>query len=73
MCAAAHGWVGLGRIVYAASSEQLSAWLTELGVPPSPVRPLPIEAVVPGIVVDGPAAHLSPRIQELHRRRHARR
>jgi tRNA(Arg) A34 adenosine deaminase TadA len=23
MCAAAHGWVGLGRIVYAVSSEQL--------------------------------------------------
>ena len=28
MCAAAHGWVGLGRIVYAASSAQLVAWLT---------------------------------------------
>ncbi|TMZ54504.1 nucleoside deaminase, partial [Klebsiella pneumoniae] len=27
MCAAAHGWVGLGRIVYVSSSEQLSAWL----------------------------------------------
>ena len=27
MCAAAHGWVGLGRIVYAASSAQLVTWL----------------------------------------------
>lgn len=33
MCAAAHAWVGLGRIVYAASSEQLTQWLSEWGVP----------------------------------------
>ena len=36
MCAAAHGWVGLGRIVYASSSAQTTAWLTDLGVGPSP-------------------------------------
>lgn len=72
MCAAAHGWAGLGRIVYASSSEQLSAWLAEFGAPQSPVRPLPIQAIVPGIAVDGPVAELSPRIHELHRRRHAR-
>ncbi|HEY2267626.1 MAG TPA: nucleoside deaminase, partial [Streptosporangiaceae bacterium] len=40
MCAAAHAWVGLGRIVYVSSSGQLTAWLAELGVPPSPVRAL---------------------------------
>src|SRR5918996_2695703 len=45
MCAAAHGWVGLGRIVYAASSAQLASWLSELGVPPPPVRTLPIQDV----------------------------
>ncbi len=27
----AHAWVGLGRIVYATSSEQLTQWLTEWG------------------------------------------
>ena len=26
MCAAAHAWVGLGRIVFATSSQQLSRW-----------------------------------------------
>ena len=26
MCSAAHGWVGLGRIVYATSAEQTSGW-----------------------------------------------
>jgi tRNA(Arg) A34 adenosine deaminase TadA len=46
MCAAAHGWVGLGRIVYASSSEQLVQWLSELGVVPSRVRNLPIQDVI---------------------------
>ena len=36
MCAAAHGWAGLGRIVYASSAVQLAAWLAELGVAPPP-------------------------------------
>lgn len=72
MCAAAHGWVGLGRIVYASSSEQLIAWLTELGVPEPPVRPLPIRHVVPHLVVEGPVPDLAGEVQELHRRYHAR-
>jgi tRNA(Arg) A34 adenosine deaminase TadA len=29
MCAAAHAWVGLGRIVSAASSSQLATWRAE--------------------------------------------
>jgi len=70
MCAAAHGWVGLGRIVYASSSEQLVAWLAELGVAASPVRPLPIRDIVPGAVVDGPAPELAETIRGLHRRFH---
>ena len=49
MCAAAHGWVGLGRIMYVSSSEQLTAWLAELGVPAPPVRPLPIREIVPDL------------------------
>lgn len=51
MCAAAHGWVGLGRVVYASSSQQLRAWLAEMRVPPAPVRPLPIQEVVPDLEV----------------------
>jgi tRNA(Arg) A34 adenosine deaminase TadA len=72
MCAAAHGWVGLGRIVYVASSQQLSEWLAEIGVAPSPVRPLPIHAIVPGIVVDGPVPDLVQRVHDLHRQFHGR-
>ena len=70
MCAAAHGWVGLGRIVYASSSEQLSGWLAELGVPAPPVRTLPIREVVPGAVVEGPYPALAEEVRTLHRRFH---
>jgi tRNA(Arg) A34 adenosine deaminase TadA len=68
MCAAAHAWVGLGRIVYASSSEQLTAWRDEMGLPPGPVRPLPIQQVAPGVAVDGPAPELAEEIRGLHRR-----
>ena len=68
MCSAAHAWVGLGRIVYVSSSEQLSGWLAELGVPPSPVIPLAINQVAPGLVVQGPVPGLDEQVRELHRR-----
>ena len=70
MCAAAHGWVGLGRIVYISSAEQLTTWLTEFGVPPAPVRPLPIREIVPHLVVDGPVHDLAEQVHALHRRCH---
>jgi len=66
MCAAAHAWVGLGRIVYAASSEQLAGWLSEWGAPAAPVAPLPIRTVAPGLVVDGPAAELTDEVKALY-------
>lgn len=69
MCAAGHGRVGLGRIVYAASSAQLAGWLDAWGVPPGPVAALPILDVVPGAVVDGPAPELVDELQALHRAR----
>ncbi|GAB2961330.1 nucleoside deaminase [Micromonospora polyrhachis] len=73
MCAAAHGWVGLGRIVYVSSSAQLVTWLTELGVPPPPVRPLPIQEVAPGVLVEGPVPALAEQVHDLHRRFHGTR
>lgn len=73
MCAAAHGWVGLGRIVYVSSSEQAQGWLAELGVTASPpVRPLSIREVAPGLEVAGPVPELAGQVRELHRRFHAR-
>ena len=70
MCAAAHGWVGLGRIVYASSSAQLGHWLSELGVTRSWVRPLPIGEVIADAEVDGPDEELAARVQALHIKRH---
>lgn len=55
MCAAAHGWLGLGKIVYLSSGEQLTQWLADLGAPPAPVRLLPITTIVPTTEVAGPA------------------
>jgi tRNA(Arg) A34 adenosine deaminase TadA len=66
MCAAAHAWVGLGRIVYAASSEQLTGWLREWGASPSPVAPLPVSAIAPGIEVDGPAPEFADAMKALY-------
>ncbi|WP_168582754.1 nucleoside deaminase [Gephyromycinifex aptenodytis] len=70
MCAAAHGWAGLGRIVYATSSAQLGQWLREWGVPAAPVALLPIQQVVPGVPVAGPEESLTEQIRELHHRCH---
>lgn len=73
MCSAAHAWMGLGRIVYVASSAQLGQWLAEWGVEPGPVTPLPINAIASGVPVDGPADELAAEVKELHRRFHTTR
>lgn len=70
MCAAAHGWAGLGRIVYAVSSAQLSEWLTEFGAPRPPVRLLPIQDIAPNVPVDGPFPELADELWRLHWRYH---
>lgn len=70
MCAAAHGWAGLGRIVFASSTPQLVEWLGDLGVAPAPVAALRITDVVPGAVVEGPVPDLAERVRALHVRHH---
>ncbi len=72
MCAAAHAWVGLGRIVYAASSAQLAGWRTGWGLPAGPVAVLPIAVVAPGISVAGPFPPLDEQMRRLHERAAAR-
>ena len=71
MCAAAHGWVGLGRIAYVSSTEQMYAWLAELGISPDPVLPLAIPDVVRGVVLAGPVPDLAGQVRDLHRRFHS--
>jgi tRNA(Arg) A34 adenosine deaminase TadA len=68
MCAAAHAWVGLGRIVYAVSSAQLTEWRAGWGAGASPVRPLPVQEIAPGVIVEGPVPELEEEMRALHRR-----
>ncbi|WP_116950448.1 nucleoside deaminase [Jiangella endophytica] len=68
MCAAAHGWAGLGRIVFAASSAQLAGWRAAWGLPAAPVRALPITDVVTGIEVVGPVPPFDERMRAVHER-----
>jgi tRNA(Arg) A34 adenosine deaminase TadA len=70
MCAAAHAYVGLGRIVYAASTEQLNGWLADLGVQGGRVRSMSIPEIAPGLRVEGPVPELAENIRALHRRAH---
>ena len=68
MCSAAHAWMGLGPIVYAASSAQLVAWRRSWGLAASPVLPLAINEVAPGVEVRGPFVELEDELVELHHR-----
>ncbi|MFG1922765.1 nucleoside deaminase [Cryptosporangium sp. NPDC048952] len=66
MCSAAHAWVGLGRVVIAASGAQLASWRQEWGLPASPVRPLSITDIAPGIEVVGPVPPFDDRMRSIH-------
>lgn len=72
MCAAAHGWVGLGRIVYASSSKQLVEWLNSFGVIPGRVRNLAIEEVIRDTIIDGPEPELAEEVRLLQERFHTK-
>ncbi|GED99764.1 tRNA-specific adenosine deaminase [Gordonia spumicola] len=68
MCSAAHAWVGLGRIVYAGSTAQLTRWRSEWGLPESPVAPLSIADVAPGVDAFGPVPEFTDELRALHAR-----
>ncbi|KAL7812443.1 cytidine deaminase-like protein [Trichoderma aethiopicum] len=73
MCAAAHAFVGLGRIVFVSSTEQYESWKEEAGVEKGPVAALPINAVAPDVRVEGPVAGLDMEVKALHLERWRRR
>ncbi|CAG9954800.1 unnamed protein product [Clonostachys rosea f. rosea IK726] len=71
MCAAAHAYCGLGRIVYATSTEQYGQWKEENGVAGGKVAPLSIREVAPGVAVEGPVLELADEVRALHVQRWA--
>ena len=67
MCSSLHAYVGLDRIVYVSSSEQLVTWREEFEVMGNSVAPLAINKIAPGLSVEGPIEHLYDEVKELHR------
>jgi len=73
MCAAAHGWAGLGRIVAVVSSTQLAEWRASWGLPPGPVAVLPVGEVAPNVSVIAGVPPFDLQMRELHLRARQRR
>lgn len=69
MCAAAHGWVGLGTLVYLSSAQQLGEWQKELDLPAAKIHFLPVENIIKNVEVRGPGdGDLLQKIKKLHER-----
>src|SRR5699024_5380488 len=66
MCAGAHGWVGLGDLIYLSSAEQLTKWLKEEGATGSAIQFTPSEEIINNITIKGPGeGDLLKRIKDL--------
>ena len=69
MCSAAHGWVGLGTLVFLSSAQQLGEWQKEFNLPSAPINFLPVEDIIKNIDVRGPAdGDLLEEIKILHQK-----
>ncbi|QIG40971.1 nucleoside deaminase [Microbacterium sp. 4R-513] len=66
MCAAAHAWARLGRVVAAASSAQLAEWRSSWGLPAGPVAPIPFAVIAPGTPSVVSVAPFDEQVRELH-------
>ena len=67
MCSAAHGWVGIGTLVYLSSAKQLGEWQKEYDLASAPINFLPVEDIIKNVEVRGPAeGELLEEIKKLH-------
>lgn len=74
MCAAAHGWAGLGDIIYLSSAKQRQSWLESVHAPAPPINFIPIEKILKRTCIKGPAeGELLEQIKLLHLHYHASR
>jgi len=71
MCAAAHGWVGLGSIVYLSSANQLTQWLQEIDALPAPINFIAAKDIIKTLNFKGPATgELLEKIKNLQQKYH---
>lgn len=69
MCAAAHGWAGIGNLVYLSSGKQLNTWLKEFGAEPAPIKFISSEEIIKNAVIRGPAKRpMLEKIKNLHKK-----
>ena len=69
MCSAAHGWVGIGTLVYLSSAKQLGEWQKKFDFPSAPINFLPVEDIIKNVAVRGPGeGDLLDEIKKLHER-----
>lgn len=67
MCSAAHGWVGIGTLVYLNSAKQLGEWQKKFNLAAAPINFLPVEDIIKNVEVRGPAEDdLLEEIKKLH-------
>ena len=69
MCSAAHGWVGIGKLVYLSSAKQLGEWLQEFGAQASPIHFVPSRDIIKDCEIKGPGSgDLLEAIKQLQKR-----
>lgn len=73
MCAAAHGWAGIGNLVYLSSGKQLGKWLEEFGARPAPIEFIPAKEIIKKVLIKGPAkGPMLEKIKNLHKKYYQR-
>jgi tRNA(Arg) A34 adenosine deaminase TadA len=68
MCAGAHGWSGIGSLVFLSSANQLESWLKEFNVPEAPITFIPVGQILKNVAIKHTGnPDLISQIKELHR------
>ncbi len=69
MCAGAQAWVGIGKLVFLSSAQQLVEWLKECGVKDPPIHFVSCREIIKNIQIKGPGkGPLLEEIKALHQR-----
>ncbi|WP_233357686.1 nucleoside deaminase [Haloflavibacter putidus] len=54
MCAGAHAWSQVGRLVFLSSAQQLKTWQEEANMPEAPINFIPSREIIKNVAIDGP-------------------